>query len=100
MQSVPMGKGLYRIGLSDEEISDRVKETNPDIVGINIGFSRQFQSDVNVASLVRSIYEKVPLVAGGAHVSAAPESLNKSEFDYLVVGEGFQVTSFGFLCLK
>jgi magnesium-protoporphyrin IX monomethyl ester (oxidative) cyclase len=88
MQSVSIGKGLFRIGLSDVELAGRIKEMSPDVIGISIGFSRQFQSAINVASLVRYICGRIPIVAGGAHVSAAPESLNESDFDYLVVGEG------------
>jgi len=87
-QSVALGEGLYRIGLSDEEITEKVKEIKPDIVGISLGFSKQFHAAVGLASLVRSVDKSVPVVAGGAHVSAAPESLNDSDFDYLVSGEG------------
>jgi len=80
--------GLYRIGLSPEEIKERVGRFSPDVVGINIGFTTQFSSAVDLASLVKSVHTRIKVVAGGAHVSAAPGSLNKSDFDYLIVGEG------------
>ncbi len=41
-QFVSIGKGLYRIGMSNQEILDQVKKNNPDFIGINIGFSRQY----------------------------------------------------------
>lgn len=87
-QSVQHENGLYRIGLSDKEIRDRITSFQPDVVGISIPFSLQFRPAANLANLVRNTLPKVPIVAGGAHVSAAPESLNESEFDYLIIGEG------------
>jgi magnesium-protoporphyrin IX monomethyl ester (oxidative) cyclase len=87
-QSVKLENGLNRIGLSDKEICDRIKTFQPDAVGISIPFSMQFHPAVHLANLVRNTVPRVPIVAGGAHVSAAPESLNESEFDYLIIGEG------------
>jgi len=87
-QSIQLDDELYRIGLSDEEINQRIKEFSPDVVGISIPFSTQFDSALDLAKLIRNTFPQIPLVAGGTHVSAAPESLNDSEFDYLIVGEG------------
>ena len=87
-QFTQLDNQLYRIGLSDEEINQRIKEVRPDVVGISIPFSTQYYSALDLAKLIRNTFPQIPLVAGGAHVSAAPESLNKSEFDYLIVGEG------------
>ena len=90
-QSVKLENGLNRIGLSDKEIYDRIKTFQPDAVGISIPFSMQHQPAVHLADIVRKTLPKIPIVAGGAHVSAAPESLNESEFDYLIIGEGEKV---------
>ncbi len=90
-QFVSTGKGLYRIGMSNQEILDQVKKNNPDFIGINIGFSRQYQSAINIASLIRKNFGNIMLIAGGPHVSADPESHKKSDYDYLVVGEGEKV---------
>lgn len=91
MQFVSVGKGLYRIGMSDQEILDQIKKDIPDFIGINIGFSRQYQSAINIASLIRKNFRNITLIAGGPHVSADPESLNNSDYDYLVIGEGEKV---------
>ena len=87
-RSICLGNELYRIGMSDQEIIARIKKVDPDFIGINIGFSRQYRSAVNIASLIRANFKNIAIIAGGSHVSADPESLNKSDFDYLVVGEG------------
>jgi radical SAM superfamily enzyme YgiQ (UPF0313 family) len=81
-------KKLYRTGLSDSEISGRIKHFRPDVIGISINFSKQLKAAINLAQLTRKLFPQIPIVAGGAHVSAAPESLNESEFDYLIRGEG------------
>jgi len=87
--ATPIQNGsLYRIGLADNDIQNKVRNFDPDVVGINIGFSVQLKAAEAVASLLKSTNNKLILVAGGAHVSAAPESLNHSSFDYLVAGEG------------
>jgi radical SAM superfamily enzyme YgiQ (UPF0313 family) len=87
-QYIQIDRGLYRIGLSDEEISRRIKKFGPDVIGISISFSKQFRSTINLVQSIRNLFPQIPIVAGGAHVSAAPESLNDSEFDYLIIGEG------------
>lgn len=79
---------LYRIGLSDHDIKEKLLFFDPDVVGINIAFSVQLEAAEAIASLLKTINTKLILVAGGAHVSAAPESLSHSKFDYLVAGEG------------
>lgn len=87
--ATPIHSGLlYRIGLADHDIQNKVLHIDPDVVGINIAFSVQVKAAEAVASLLRAINSKLIIVAGGAHVSATPESLNHSAFDYLVVGEG------------
>lgn len=79
---------LFRIGLADHDIQNKVLHFDPDVVGINIGFSVQLKAAEAVASLLKAINANLILVAGGVHVSSAPESLNNSNFDYLVTGEG------------
>jgi len=69
----PIHNGLlYRIGLADHDIQNKVLHFDPDVVGINIGFSVQLKAAEAVASLLKAINAKLILVAGGAHVSAAP----------------------------
>ena len=89
---IPTGNGIiYKLGLSDEEIKKRVARIRPDVIGITIPFSMQLKSALDVADLVKDIDNNIILIAGGAHVSAMPESLDHSAFDYLVIGEGEQV---------
>jgi radical SAM superfamily enzyme YgiQ (UPF0313 family) len=79
---------LYRAGLSDAEISERMKQFCPDVIGISINFSKQLKAAISLAQLTRKLFPQIPIITGGAHVSASPESLNESEFDYLIGGEG------------
>lgn len=82
---------LHRIGLSDDDIQNIVTNLNPDIVGISINFSIHLKASLAIASLLKSKNDKLIIAAGGAHVSAVPESLNDSDFDFLVVGEGEEI---------
>jgi anaerobic magnesium-protoporphyrin IX monomethyl ester cyclase len=79
---------LIRIGMSDDEIIKAIVEYSPDLVGIAVQFSCQLSSALHLNSVVKKINTGVVTVAGGNHASAAPESLGRGTFDWIVVGEG------------
>lgn len=79
---------LVRIGLSDDKISDAINEFSPDLIGISIQFSIQLNSAINVSKLIKQINKNIITVAGGNHVSAAPETTLVKSLDWLVIGEG------------
>ncbi len=70
-----------------ERIWRDVRKFDPDIVGFSI-VTNQYQYAADIA---RSLRERtnVPMVAGGVHVTMAPEEvLSDGAFDYACVGEG------------
>jgi len=79
---------LYRIGMSDDEIIAAIKKYNPDLIGVSIQFSIQYLSALHINSLIKEIDENIITVTGGNHVSAAPETIKKNTFDWLIIGEG------------
>ncbi len=82
--------GRIRYGLTDEEISARINNFKPDVVGVSCLFSAM-QSDVgNVCRIAKEANTDIITVAGGAHVSAVPaEMLAKHpQLDFIVIGEG------------
>ncbi|MCD6113265.1 MAG: B12-binding domain-containing radical SAM protein [Bacteroidales bacterium] len=79
---------LYRIGMSDDEIIASIKKYNPDLIGVSIQFSIQYLSALHINSLIKEIDENIITVTGGNHVSAAPETIKKNTFDWLIIGEG------------
>jgi radical SAM superfamily enzyme YgiQ (UPF0313 family) len=79
---------LIRIGMSDDEIVEAVTQYSPDLVGISIPFSCQFVSARHVNSLIKKVNKDIITVAGGNHVSAAPQSIGNKTFNWIIIGEG------------
>ncbi len=76
-------------GLDDEEIKRRIKEINPEIVGIGCSFTAQFHNAIHVSELVKEV-KNIPVVVGGVHATFDVEKVlkNTPSFDYIVMGEG------------
>ncbi len=86
-------EGNYRIGLSEKEIIEKIKNFNPDIVGVSCSFSIYEKDSIKIAKLVKK-NSKALVVFGGAHSSANPASVLKNkEVDIIVKGEGEVVFS-------
>lgn len=79
------------------DISDKIKRSKPDVVGISSPFSCQSENAHKVAELVKAYDTDVPVVMGGAHPSTLPERvLQDQNVDYVVIGEG-EATMLNFL---
>jgi len=82
-------KNKTKIGLSDKEIEKRIKNFNPDVVGITSMFTAYFQDAHNLARLVKKINPNIKVVLGGAHVSINPElTVKDKSVDIAIKGEG------------
>jgi len=81
--------GYHHFGLSYEEIKERINQSSADVIGISSQFTPYCDEAFTIASLVKSINTKIPIILGGAHVSVAPEEvLKQPSVDYIVTGEG------------
>jgi len=78
-----------RLGLSNEDIIERLDNFRPDVVLLTSMFSPDW---LLLRVLIRKIKNKFPksiIIGGGEHFSAMPEfCLNESELDCVVYGEG------------
>jgi anaerobic magnesium-protoporphyrin IX monomethyl ester cyclase len=84
----PIGETRYRVGLSNEEIADRIKRLSPDIVEINIPFSGWSKAAFEVADVVKNVDGDIVTVLDGLHPSARPvECLSNPSIDFVVRGE-------------
>jgi magnesium-protoporphyrin IX monomethyl ester (oxidative) cyclase len=71
------------------DISDEIKRSKPDAVGISCPFSCQSDNAHKVAELVKEYDADVPVIMGGAHPSTLPKRvLQDQNVDYVVIGEG------------
>lgn len=90
MRMTPSANPAFlRVGLSDEELVERIP---PDtrLIGITSMFSEEWPLVREVIRSIRRSFPSALLVAGGEHVTAAPEfSLGDCrELDLCVLGEG------------
>ena len=70
--------------LSMEEIADRLKEIEPDLIGIEIPFSTQAKVAVECARAAKKVLPDTPVVMGGNHVTVLTEETAREEYvDYV-----------------
>ncbi|MCX5782683.1 MAG: radical SAM protein [Elusimicrobia bacterium] len=80
---------LIRVGLSDVQIKKYIEDFNPDIVGVNCQFSRQYKIYHQMFSLIKKTKPGCVTIAGGAHVTVCPNEVLKDEnCDFIIIGEG------------
>ena len=78
----------YHFGRSFDAIEAELAELQPDVVGISSLFTPYYREALEVAVRVKN-RSAVPVVMGGSHVSAVPESvLSHACVDYVIRGEG------------
>ncbi len=84
-----VNESIVRVGSSDEDIQERIIDFNPDLIGINCQFSRQYKIYHHMFSLIKKINPMIIVVSGGPHASVCPEEvLGDDNCDYLLIGEG------------
>ena len=78
----------YHFGKPFDEIEVEIAAIRPDVVGISSLFTPYYREVLEVAARVKKKLN-VPVVVGGSHASAVPESLLSSpNVDYVIRGEG------------
>lgn len=78
----------YHFGASFDAIEAELADLRPDLVGISVLFTPYYREALEVARRVKKRLT-VPVVMGGSHVSAVPESvLSQPCVDYVIRGEG------------
>jgi radical SAM superfamily enzyme YgiQ (UPF0313 family) len=78
----------YHFGKPFEAIERDVVELNPDVVGISSLFTPYYREVLEIAAPVKKHFD-IPVVVGGSHASAVPESMLASPaVDYVIRGEG------------
>src|SRR5262245_13183497 len=78
----------YHFGKSFDEIETDVAEIRSDVVGISSLFTPYYREVLEVAARVKKQLN-IPVIVGGSHASAMPQSLLSSpNIDYVIRGEG------------
>ncbi|HEX2228410.1 MAG TPA: cobalamin-dependent protein, partial [Candidatus Binatia bacterium] len=78
----------FHFGKTFDAIETEIAQLKPDLVGISSLFTPYYREALEVAARVKKRLD-VPVVMGGSHASAAPESLLSSpHVDFVISGEG------------
>jgi anaerobic magnesium-protoporphyrin IX monomethyl ester cyclase len=79
---------IYRQGLTNREIEDRIRKSKPDVVVITVPFSGWWKPAYEVASIVKSIDNGIVTMLTGLHPSARPsDCLSHPNIDFAILGE-------------
>jgi magnesium-protoporphyrin IX monomethyl ester (oxidative) cyclase len=80
--------GKKYCGMSYEDITKKIKEISPEIVGI-MSLSAHAQSSYWTAEAVKNADKNIVVVFGGPHASVRPKDcLSNENIDFVVIGEG------------
>lgn len=80
--------GMFTIGMSWDNIKEKLSVLKPEIVGISNSYSVQSPSVLKLAEFVKRNCD-AKVVLGGAHPSAlAQEILKDNNIDFVIIGEG------------
>lgn len=79
---------INALNLRKEEVSKRIQQINPDVVGITV-MTLLAQNAIKVARLIKELDGDIKVVLGGPHLSIFPkETLSFDCVDYAIYGEG------------
>lgn len=81
--------GIIKVGLPLRQIADIVSGFSPDAIGISCMFTSQSNNLHETACVIKKELPDIPVIAGGAHTSAAPGMvLRDLNIDFVAQGEG------------
>lgn len=84
-----VGPDRIRFGLSWEELRSRIRDYEPDVVGVSCLFSAQFANSLDTLKITKEINPDIVTIIGGSHSSALPEAtLRNPSVDFVIIGEG------------
>ena len=80
---------VMALGLRSEEIVERIQDDTT-LIGVSCMFSQDWPEVRRMIQMARRRFPRVPIIAGGEHITAAAEfTLNSTpEIDLCVIGEG------------
>jgi len=79
----------YVYDMSPEELTQKIKECNPDIVGLTCLMDQYGSTGHKVAELVKGIDEKIITIYGGVYATINPLTVvEDNNVDFVAVGEG------------
>lgn len=76
-------------GLPWEEIRERIRRADADVIGVSALFTPFYREALRVAAIAKELDAARPVIIGGAHVNACPtQVLANPNVDFVLLGEG------------
>ena len=83
-----IGGRKYRLGLTNEQMAQRLRQLAPDFVVITIPFSGWWETAFEAAATAKRVNGQVHTALIGLHPSSRPEEcLKQASVDFVVIGE-------------
>jgi len=79
--------GTIIYGLSDSQIKQRIKDVNPDLIGVSCLFSNRGREALNICKIAKETIPDVHVVLGGQHPTGYPNLISDANVDYILSGE-------------
>ena len=79
----------YKYNFSKEDLHNKIKEFNPDIVGLTVLMDQYAQAANLTTEIIKGVSHKITTVLGGVYAMANPKrAMEDKNLDYVVIGEG------------
>jgi anaerobic magnesium-protoporphyrin IX monomethyl ester cyclase len=93
VQTTPLGQGFpegsFSVGLSPEQVADRVLAGNPDVVCMSVIFTSLYRLSLRILEIIKERRPDIPTIIGGSHVTVSPDAAARHPaVDYTLTGEG------------
>ena len=91
-QTTPLGEGFpsgsFCVGLSPEQVADRVLASNPDVICMSVIFTSLYRLSLRILEIIKERRPDIPTIIGGSHVTVStPGAAGHPAVDYALAGE-------------
>lgn len=86
-QTEKLSENIVTYGLTDAEVRERIRDFNPDMIGVSCLFSNRGQEALNLCKLAKEELPDAYVVLGGQHPSGLPSMVMDPNVDYILFGE-------------
>mgnify|MGYP001568120308 CR=1 FL=1 len=91
-QTTPLGEGFppgsFCVGLSPEQVADRVLAGNPDVICMSVIFTSLYRLSLRILEIIKERRPDLPTIIGGSHVTVSTVgAASHPAVDYALAGE-------------
>jgi len=89
----PVSEGVFHVGLSYEELREKIKQEAPDVVGVSCPFPIRMKFAIETSKIIKEINPNIKVFMGGIHPSINYEDFIKTGYiDYVLIAEAEYTT--------